>query len=319
MKTTAFEKRRKIGRGMNLGNALEFGDRPWDGSQLYTWVIQKQDISRVREAGFDSVRIPISWTLNSSPNPPYTVNPRFFERVDQVIGWALDEGLTVVANDHHHTQMMQDPLKEAPRYLAIWKQIAEHYKSYPENLYWEILNEPCQNLTASTWNDISLKCLSLLRSIDPGRTLLTTTVDYSSWRHLNDLILPEDSSNIIVAVHNYEPLEFTHQGAYWCEPKKPLGPLWEETDAECARIDNMLDFLKKWETEHNCPVYMGEFGVILLADAKSRERYINYFCRAMEKREISWQSWDYYGDFKAYDKENGHWIDNILDILIPKK
>lgn len=38
----AFEKRKKIGRGINLGNALDFGDRPWDGGQLYTWVIQKK-------------------------------------------------------------------------------------------------------------------------------------------------------------------------------------------------------------------------------------------------------------------------------------
>ncbi len=64
---------------------------------------------------------------------------------------------------------------------------------------------------------------------------------------------------------------------------------------------------------------MGEFGVILLADAKSREKYLEYFCRAMEKREIAWQIWDYYGDFKVYNKENEHWIDNMLEILLQKK
>jgi len=315
----AFEKRKKIGRGINLGNALDFGDRPWDGGQLYTWVIQKEDITRVRDAGFDSVRIPISWTLNCTVNQPYTVNPRFLNRVEQVINWALDEGLTVIANDHHHREMMKNPVKEFPRFLAIWEQVACYFKSFPDSLYWEILNEPCDNLTASIWNDISNQCLSLFRSIDPERTLLTTSVNFGSWRCLDDLVLPKDTSNIIVAVHYYEPLGFTHQGAYWCDPKHPLGYNWEGTDTELAEIDNMLDFIKNWEKENNCPIYMGEFGVILLADPKSRERYLNYLCRSMEKREITWHIWDFYGDFKVYDKENGHWIDNMLEILLKKK
>ena len=27
----------------------------------------------------------------------------------------------------------------------------------------------------------------------------------------------------------------------------------------------------------------------------------------------------FHGDFKVYDKENGHWIDNMLGILLKKK
>jgi len=310
----AFQQRKRIGKGINFGNSLEFEEKPWDGGQLITWVIEKADIVRIREIGFDSLRLPVNWAKNSMKDFPYSIEPKFLKRVDQLIEWALYEGLTVVLDDHHHEAMSLNPLDEKNRYLSIWKQIAEHYKSYPENLYWEILNEANKNLNADLWNGISGECLLMLRSIDPHRTLILGPVDYNNWRCLSNLLIPKNMSNLIVSVHYYEPSEFTHQGAYWFP--HPIGNVWSGTEAEMTSINVMLDAVKRWETENNCPVYIGEFGVIHLADMQSRERYLQYFCKAMEAKEITWQIWDYCADFKIYDREKGMWTGNLPRVLL---
>src|SRR5215468_10049486 len=120
----AFHYNRLLGRGINLGNALE---GPHEGA----WgVTLKADYFRlIRKAGFNSVRIPIRWSTHAST--PYDIETGFFQRVDWAIGQALSRNLTAVINIHHYEEMHQDPVRNLPRLVELWKQIALRYRNQP--------------------------------------------------------------------------------------------------------------------------------------------------------------------------------------------
>lgn len=137
----AFEMNQLLGKGMNLGNALE---APEEGD--WGMVIEEEFIQLIKDAGFESVRIPIRWNAHSAINEPYKIHDSFFERVDEVIGWAIDRDLAVMINIHHYNILMETPQAHRNRLSEIWKQIASRYKDYPEEVVFEVLNEPHGNL-----------------------------------------------------------------------------------------------------------------------------------------------------------------------------
>jgi endoglucanase len=112
---------RVLGRGINLGNTFEEpGERSWGVT------LQASDFEVIKEAGFDSVRIPIRWSVHAATEAPYKINPAFFKRVDWAIDQALSRKLAAVINVHHYGEMDRDPVNNFPRLLALWKQIALH-------------------------------------------------------------------------------------------------------------------------------------------------------------------------------------------------
>ena len=53
--------------------------------------------------------------------------------------------------------------------------------------------------------------------------------------NFRSLEIPKDDRNIIVSIHCYNPLEFTHQGAPWVTDRDSnawMGTKWTGTDAE---------------------------------------------------------------------------------------
>ena len=205
-----FEMNRKLGRGVNLGNALE---GPTEGAWGVT--LQSEYFQLIAEQGFDSVRIPIRWSAHAGDTAPYTIDPKFFDRVDWAIENALSNNLAVVINFHHYDEIFADPIGHEERFLALWAQVAERYQDSPPELVFEILIEPNEALTPNLWNDLLVKALDTIRVTNPNRTVMIGPGEWNSINRLNKLQLPEDDRNIIVTFHYYKPFDFTHQGAEW--------------------------------------------------------------------------------------------------------
>src|SRR5580704_265281 len=163
----AFAYNRLLGRGMNLGNALE---APQEGAWGVT--LKSQYFQAIKDAGFNSVRIPINWSAHALKEPPYTIDTAFFERVDWAIEQALSRDLLAVIDMHHYAGMDQDPTHNAPELLALWKQIADRYRDRPQTLVFEPFNEPQDNFTDQRWNEILPGLLQTIRERNPGRMLI---------------------------------------------------------------------------------------------------------------------------------------------------
>jgi endoglucanase len=309
----AFAAARALGRGVNMGNAL---DAPSEGE--WGIIIKEGYFDLIRDAGFNGVRIPVRWSTHARKEAPYTIEPRFFTRVDQVVGWALERGLVVVLNIHHYEEMAVDPEGHEQRFLALWEQIARHYKDYSHSLFFELLNEPNGALTSSLWNRLSGEALAIVRKTNPERTVIIGGASWNAYDQLQFLELPADDQHIIANYHYYNPFEFTHQGAEWVSGSGPwLGTTWEASDPQKEAVTAHLDAVADWAGQHNLPVYMGEFGAYSKADMESRARWTSFLAREAEARGFAWAYWEFCAGFGVYEPVSKTWRSPLLKALIP--
>ena len=302
---------RALGRGVNLGNAL---DAPLDAS----WALHLRGdyFEAIKQAGFNSVRLPVAFYLHTAPEAPYAIEPGFLARVDWAINQALSRGLVVVLDDHHDVGMEQRPDEDLPRLAATWTQLAEHYRDYPEALYFELLNEPSGALTDAEWAKDAPALLRAVRKVDVKRTVVVGPADWNSLDHLGALALPEDDRNIIVTFHYYVPLRFTHQGAGWMPgADKWRGTTWTGDAAERATLDHDFDKAAQWAAANRRPLYLGEFGAFQAADMDSRARWTRAVADAARRRGMSFAYWEFGSSFGAYDPVKLKWRAPLLEAL----
>jgi endoglucanase len=332
--------RPRLLRGMNLGNAL---DAPSEGA--WGVVLEESDFVRLRESGFDHVRLPVRFSGHASAEPPYTIDEAFFQRVDWAVGQALANDLAVIVDLHHYEELMKEPLAHRARFVALWEQIGRRYRGLPEAVCFELLNEPHDKLTVGIWNDILEDALRHVRATNPTRVVIVEGVDWASAKNLRDTLVVPDDPNVVGSFHMYQPILFTHQGAPWMDaafqttgirfPGPPSAPVAPGTTVSWARewldrydreptatnpsgpsaIAEQLDMATAFALRRHLPVYMGEFGVIDKADAASRESWTRATRLEAERRGFGWAYWDDGGSFAAYDRKGGRWVPELLAAL----
>ncbi len=311
--TNAFGWCQRIGRGVNLGNALE---APSEGQWGVT--IKEQYLDDIRAAGFDSGRLPVCWSAHALGRAPFTLSAKFLERVDQVVTQAAGRGFVVILTMHHYNELYADPAAHKERFLAIWRQLAEHYKGCPPCLILEPLNEPHQNLTAAAWNGLLQEVLRVIRQSNPSRTVVLGPVNYNDVRQLNTLELPESDRNLIATFHYYLPYEFTHQGAHWAPGSRAwLGRKWTGSEAERRAVDADFETAAAWSRAHGRPVFLGEFGAISQADMDSRVRWTRFLADTAVTRQVSFTYWDFCaGYFGLYEPQRARWHTNLTAAVL---
>lgn len=302
----------RMGRGVNLGNTLE---APREGE--WGFKITAEHFDLIRSAGFTAVRIPIRWSAHAAETAPYTIDPAFFTRIDQVTTWALARGLIVVINIHHYEEMTTTPRRHQERFLALWQQIAEHYQDAPSELLFELMNEPNGLLSAALWNETAASAIQIIRQSNPTRNLVVGGVNWNAWDQLRHLTLPQDD-HLIATFHYYNPFQFTHQGAEWAPGSDAwLGTTWDATPAQTAEVDAHFDAVAAWSAEHNIPIFLGEFGAYSKAPQPSRITWTSYIARAAEQRGFAWAYWEFGAGFGIYDRAARRWRDDLLKALMP--
>lgn len=135
-------------RCMNIGNALEAPkDIPWDVE------MKSEYFDVIKEAGFDSVRLPVRFSDYANRDFYYTLDEEFMKKIDSYINYALNDDLVIILDLHHFTEIMDNPEGNKECFLAIWNQLSLRYKNYPKELIFELLNEPQNNLGGELWNE----------------------------------------------------------------------------------------------------------------------------------------------------------------------
>jgi endoglucanase len=305
---------KKLGRGINLGNALE---APKEGDWGVT--LRAEYFKAIKEAGFDTVRLPVKWSAHAKSDAPYTIEPKFAERVDWAIDQALANKLNVIVNVHHYGEMDADPADQLPRLVGLWEQIAARYKDRPASVYFELLNEPHDKLTEVKWNEALPKVLEVVRKTNPTRPVIVGPSQWNGIRALDKLELPKGDRNLIVTVHYYDPFEFTHQDAPWVKgADKWKGRKWSGSDGEQKAVRTQLEKAAAWAKEHDRPVFLGEFGAYQAADMDSRARWTRFVAREAEKLGFSWAYWEFCSGFGAYDPKEGAWRAPLKAALLDK-
>ena len=297
-----------LGRGINLGNKLEAPAEGEWGAPVEAWML-----TTIAQGGFATVRIPTRWSAHAATSPPYAIDAAFLDRVTWVVDQALSAGLNAVLDIHHYEEVFSDPQGQRDRLLALWHQIATHFRDYPDRLVFEVLNEPNTNLTPELWNEILADALAVIRQSNPDRYVILGTGEWGGIGAMQHLQLPDDD-RLIFSFHYYDPFEFTHQGAEWVSGSSDwLGTTWG-TDRERAAVQTDFNTVAEWALQHDITVFMGEFGVYSRAAMGDRLAWTAFVRREAERRGFSWAYWEFDAGFGVYT--DGRW-NELHGTLIP--
>jgi endoglucanase len=322
-------------RGINFGNAL---DAPREGAWGVT--ISETHFEMAKQAGLDHVRLPVCFSAHAADEAPYTIAPALFDRIDWVLEQAQSRGLSVILDLHHYRELMKKPKEHGDRLVALWKQIGARFKHAPPSVAFELINEPCDELKPDILNPLTRRALAAVRAENPTRTVIVDSYFWAAADRLKELDLPQDP-NLVASFHMYQPILFTHQGAQFMgpeyqtrgvvfpgPPQAPLSPVAAALETPWAKewfagynaapvgenpngpkaIFDYFKIVEDYVAATGRRVYLGEFGVSVVADPKSRTNWIRLVRKEAERRRIGWAIWDDGGAFRAMEVKYGDWV-----------
>jgi len=293
----------------------------------------EQDFIDVKSLGVDVIRLPVKMHSMTGGEPHYTIDPLLFKFLDIAVDWAEKHGIYIIIDNHSF-----DPVRgiddDIDRILIpIWTQIAQRYKDRSDYVIYEILNEP-HGISDARWGEVQGMVIEAIRRIDQRHAIVVGGTDYNSIGKLSAIPKYTDP-NLIYTFHFYDPYLFTHQGASWGGPPllTPLAGVpfpadrrrmpripselrgtWVESslnnsyanDAAYSKLSGALDRAVAFSRERDVPVFCGEFGVYMInSHPEDRVRWYAFVAGALDRRNISRASWDYYGGFGVFNSDNG--------------
>jgi endoglucanase len=304
-----FLQNQKLGRGVNI-----IGYDPiWNSRDKARF--KAGYFRMLKDAGFNNVRINLHPFRHMESGEDHALRSSWWEVLDWAVTNALQSDLMVILDLHEFGAMGNDPEGNKAKFLAFWRQVSERFRDAPDNVLFEILNEPSRKLTPEMWNEYYREALAIIRRTHPTRTVILGPANYNSIGALTELTLPQDDRHIILTVHYYSPMDFTHQGASWAGRTDKTGVEWKGTDEEEAAIERDFAKVQAWAKEHNRPVFLGEFGVYDKAPMESRARYLRFVVGVMQKLGWSWAYWQFDSDFVLYDIPHEKWVEPVRAAL----
>lgn len=311
---SSFDLVAEMGIGWNLGNSFDVRSRDktlW-GNPLPTSEI----IDEVRELGFRTIRIPVTWDYNLAEEAPFELEEDYLDRVQLIVNAAIENDMHVILNTHHEDEWAgPNPSnfdEVAPRLASLWTQVANRFRNYGDVLIFETLNEPRVVGTPTEWtggtaperatlNDLHRTALDAIRATGGNNTnrhiMISTYAAGTVQAAMDDLVLPNEDPNIIVSIHTYFPFTFALEGT----------TSWgTESDREDLRqeLDRVRDH---WIVGQQRPVILGEWGALSSNSLQDRLDYAEFYVTEALERGLLPVVWDDGGDFILFNRFQLFW------------
>ncbi len=315
-------KERGFYKGVNLGGW--FSQCDYSRERLDTFITEP-DFAQIARWGFDHVRIPIDY--NVIQNPDGSMKEEGLRRIDGALALCDKYGLHAVL-DLHKTQGFSFDKGEneagffeseayQEKFYAVWECFARRWGDRADRLMFELLNEVTFQEYLPAWKRISRECVRRIRAYAPEITVLLGSYNWNSARTLPELDAPYDG-HVIYNFHFYEPISFTHQGAYWMADTMDLSLRYRYEDSGVSR-DWFEDFLRpaleKAERE-GTELYCGEYGVIDVVPPEEALKWFRDLSAVFERHGIARSLWSYKEmDFGLQDQRMDGVREELLGLL----
>ena len=317
---TAAKFTSQIKAGWNLGNTFDsttvWGNWPDDLSQVTpetaetAWnnpkTTQKM-IDAVAAAGYDMIRIPVTWELFVDDANGYKVDNAWMTRVKEVVDYAYNNNMYIILNMHHDDQHWLDISAQGKdfeevktKYAAIWTQIATTFKDYNEKLILEGLNEPLDRKNSSgsaDWyghEDYYFDNLTVLYKLfvdtvratggnNEYRYLMIPTYGAQCLEHqISKVVIPNNDKRIIVDLHYYK--EVTYDDFSW----------W-------------MRLADKYFIKNGYGVIIGETGIVSRRTTAQKIAWAETYYSYSERYGLPVCIWDDGGDYEMLDRRTRTW------------
>lgn len=305
--------------GWSLGNTFDATGGSADEMSLESsWCgvkTTKEMILAVKDAGFNTLRLPVSWHNHVDEN--YVISEQWLNRVQEVLDYAYDNGMYVILNIHHDTELTYcyptyEKLEQSKNYVkAIWEQLSARFADYGEKLIFEGLNEPRLKGTSSEWwidvnsetGKEAIDCINQLNQLfvdtvrasggnNAERYLMVppycAAVDYACD---DSFVIPTDTAEnkIIVSVHAYTPYNFALRD----ESETGSQSTFSADNLQSTHeITKLLTKLYVKYVSNGIPVVIGEMGARGKDNTEARVQFAAYYIAAARSYGISCCWWD---------------------------
>ena len=331
----------RIKRGTNVSHWLSQSEQRGEARRLH---IQEDDFARLKELGFDFVRIPID-------------EVQFW---DNALDWARKYNLRAIVDLHiiraHYFNAVNEEDKAANTLFTseesqqglinLWYQLSDFLKDRSNDwVAYEFMNEPVAE-KHEQWNDLVAKVHKALREREPQRTLVIGSNLWQGHQTIKYLKVPEGDKNIIISFHYYNPMLLTHYGAWWsplCAPYKGKinypGVLVSKEDYDAApdaikpelkpyteevwdinkireQFKDAIEAAKKYDLQLFC----GEWGVYEPVDRELAYNWYRDMLTVFDEFDIAWTTWCYDADFGFWDQQRHTYKDRpLVELLMSGK
>ena len=270
----------KMGVGWNLGNTLEAigGESAWGADRT-----SQQLIDSVKSAGFNTVRLPVSWFIHSD-TVASIIDKKWIARVKEIVDYCFKDDIYVIINMHWDKGWLENRVNKAnqdivnKRQRAYWTQIANYFKDYDEHLLFAGANEPgahdsIQMSVLLSYHQTFIDAVRATGGNNSSRTLIfqgpSTDVD-NTYKLMKTL--PKDiiADRLMAEVHYYTPYQFclmdndANWGKmfyYWGQGNhSTTDTAHNATWGEESDVENNFGKMKAQFVDKGIPVIIGEFG-----------------------------------------------------------
>lgn len=282
-----------MGMGWNLGNQLEASNNKVPNETAWgNPTISEELIKTVKEQGFKTVRIPVSYLSKIGEAPDYKIDEAWLDRIQEVVDYVVNNDMFAIINMHgdgYYTvdgawllcvDENQDEIKD--KYEKVWKQIAERFKDYDQHLIFESMNEEFDNTygepdptgyaNINAYNQIFVDTVRKTGSNNEKRWLLMPGWNTNIGHTAGDkgFVIPEDSlctadgKRIMISVHFYDPYNFSldenivSATTQWGKYAVEKFDTWGQEDY----VDSQMKLLNDKFVSQGYPVVIGEMGVV---------------------------------------------------------
>lgn len=306
-------------KGIDLGGWFSQCDYSEDRLNNF---ITESDFAIIEKWGFDHVRIPVDYNIFENEDGTYKEDG--FQRIDNAFALCEKYNLKIVFDLHKTAGYSFDSYGESESgffeseslqecFYRLWEEFAKRYGKMSGSVVFELLNEVTDKSYSDTWNDIAEKCIKRIRAYAPDTIILVGGYWNNSPDAVPDLRKPLDNK-VIYNFHCYDPLTFTHQGAYWTDMiDKEKRISFEESGVSEEYFETKFASAIEAAIKNNTSLYCGEYGVIDVVSPEDTLKWFKCINAVFEKYNIPRSVWSYKEmDFGLSDKR----LDSVRDELL---
>jgi len=179
----------------------------------------EMDVARIRELGFNHVRLPFSYRHFESDARPGHWQAEGFRRLDHMIELCRRQGLWVLLDLHsapgcqasdwnaesaHGEVLFWDNASDQERVIALWREIARRYRNESTVMAYELLNEPdtASPRQVASLNAFHLRCIRAIRQVDKRHIIVVDGDKHATDLRALDAITFKDPQ-VMAAFHFY--------------------------------------------------------------------------------------------------------------------
>ena len=304
-------------RGVNLGGWFSQCDYSEDRMNHF---ITEKDFDVIAGWGLDHVRIPVDYNVMENEDGGWKKDG--FDRIGRALAWARKRKLNVVLDLHKTAGFSFDSgekeegffssEKLQERFYRLWEEMARQFAD-PKTVAFEMLNEVTDESFIGAWNWISGECIRKIRAITGDSLILVGSYHNNAAHAVKDLAAPVDD-RVIYNFHCYDPLPFTHQGAYWVPQLDRNARIsFEEAAIPADYFEQQFASAIETAERNRTALYCGEYGVIDLVSPEDTVKWFRMIHETFEKHEIARSAWSYRRmDFGLSDER----LDGVREQLI---